>query len=225
MDSFKVILQFETVFPEENYQDYLVKLNEIPKELLIDFSTHFLRYEHENPFNRDYKLLLFNWFNKENAGFVRHLIQVIDNYLKTNRREFIIINPRTSLTLFEHILFQENNDKSEHNNSELEILLFKIYLAYNTYTIQREKQVAISTEEIDPKFNFTAKLLTQSLANYDISNYNLKSVFVTEFVKVLLFFKMVSKKEKFQHLIREFYHYFDVHDYKVPMFVSNECEV
>ncbi|NLO71782.1 MAG: hypothetical protein GX102_12740 [Porphyromonadaceae bacterium] len=214
MDSFKVILQFETVFPEENYQDYLGKLNEIPKELLIDFSTHFLRFENENPLNIDYKLLLFNWFNKENEGFVRHLIQVIDNYLKTNGREFIIINPRTSLTLFEHILFQENSDKSEQNNSEHEILLFKIYLAYNTHTIQSEKQVAKSTEEIDSKFNFTAKILTQSLANYDISNFNLKSVFVSEFVKVLLFFKMVSQKKKFQPLIKKFYQYFDVLDYK-----------
>ncbi|SFK77891.1 hypothetical protein SAMN05216357_10611 [Porphyromonadaceae bacterium KH3CP3RA] len=146
MISKKEIIGFSEIFDTENYQDYLSRINEIPKTLLIDVSTHLLSFYHADSFVSDHREFLTKWFCAENNELANEVNNKINEYIEETNKEIRIINTRTSLTLFEKVLSSENNPP-EISNADFEVLLFKIYLALNEKLNQKDDIVIDSVKE------------------------------------------------------------------------------
>ena len=60
----------------------------------------------------------------------------------------------------------------------------------------------------------TGILLFLQLHNFDLTNYDIDKLFTTQFLRALMFFDFLQQREDCQTLLKEFYKYFEVEDYK-----------
>ncbi|MFA8434264.1 MAG: hypothetical protein ACEPOZ_07085 [Marinifilaceae bacterium] len=209
----KEIIDFSKIFETENYEDYLPRINDIPKELLIDVATHLLSFQQTDTFINDHTDLLSKWFGSENNQLANEINERINSYISKGSKHVVIINARTSLTLFEKILSLDNNP-SEISNEEFEVLLFKIYLALNEQLNHNDNLIIDSVKEDVEYPRLFCLAIANSLPTFDISNYNPNEVFVTQVVKAIFLLEFLTKREDTSKLLSDFYEKFEVNDYK-----------
>lgn len=128
------IIDFNKVFSDENGEEYLKKITDIPKGLLIDVASYLISFKLNSDSVTDHRTLLSKWFNEENNKLAYEINDKINQYKSIKSNNVGILNPRTSLKLFETVLGYNHNTK-EISNSDFEVLLFKIYLALNAYYV------------------------------------------------------------------------------------------
>ena len=220
------ILEFEKIFPNENYEEYL-NLDQFPKQKIIDFTTFLLSFQPDDKNNLSPKNIIENWFCKENNEYANNIYKRIIQYEKEIQQEIQIINSRTSFILLETILQRKNeNNEINTDDTDFEKLLFKTYLAFNSKATNSDNKVAKSTENLDPHLSYIAKAFTNSLAWSDILNYNFLEKFVCEFIKSALFFEFLSNYEGTNALMRNFYSRFGINNYGeyisrfIPLFME-----
>jgi hypothetical protein len=209
----KEILAFSNIFNSENYELYLSRINEIPKNLLIDVSTHLLSFYQADSFVSDHKELLSKWFCSKNSKLANEINDKINDYIKKTNREIGIINAKTSLALFETVLSSKNNPPTI-SNEDFEILLFKIYLALNEKLNIKSDSVIASVKD-DVKYpKLICLAIANSLPTFDILNYNISSVFITQVIKTIYFLEFLASRAETKQLLTDFYIKFEVQDYK-----------
>lgn len=213
MISKKEIIGFSTIFVSENYENYLSRINEIPKNLLIDVATHLLSFYHADSFLSEHGELLSRWFCAENNYLANEINSKINDYIEEGNKEIGIINARTSLTLFEKVLSSENNPP-DINNEDFEILLFKVYLAYNEKLNLNDDIVINSVKEDIEYPRFICLAIANSLPTFDITNYDINSVFISQVIKTIYLLEFLESREDTQKLLNDFYIKFEVQDYK-----------
>lgn len=213
MISKKEIIGFSKIFDTENYEDYLSRINEIPKNLLIDVSTHLLSFYHADSFVSDHREFLTNWFCAENNELANEVNAKINEYIEEANKEIGIINARTSLTLFEKVLSSENNPP-EISNENFEVLLFKIYLALNEKLNQNDDIVIDSVKEDVGYPRLICLAIANSLPTFDIANYDINSVFITQVIKTIYLLEFLESRDDTKQLLTDFYNKFEVQDYK-----------
>ncbi|MBP1617955.1 MAG: hypothetical protein H6Q14_1782 [Bacteroidetes bacterium] len=213
MISKKEIIGFSKIFDTENYEDYLSRINEIPKNLLIDVSTHLLSFYHADSFVSDHREFLTKWFCAENNELANEVNTKINEYIEEANKEIGIINARTSLTLFEKVLSSENNPP-EISNENFEVLLFKIYLALNEKLNQNDDIVIDSIKEDVGYPRLICLAIANSLPTFDIANYDINSVFITQVIKTIYLLEFLESREDTKQLLTDFYNKFEVQDYK-----------
>ncbi len=207
------IIDFEKVFEDENSVDYLKKIGDIPKRLLVEVASYFVSANPDNELVKDYKYFLSKLFGKENNKLANEINDKIVQYKNEKSKTVGILNPRASLKLFETVLTQ-NQEDIEISNKDLEILIFKIYLALNTQLNKNDNLIIESTKKFNQYPNLICLAIGNSLPISDISNYNLKSVFVGQFLKAIFLFEFLSTQDSSQTLLENFYARFKVTDYK-----------
>lgn len=207
------IIDFEKVFEDENSEDYLKKIEDIPKRLLVEIASYFVSANPNNELVKDYKYFLSNLFGEENNKLANEINDKIVQYKKGKLKTVGILNPRTSLKLFETVLTQ-NQEDFEISNKDIEILIFKIYLALNTLLNKNDNLIIESTKEFNQYPYLICLAIGNSLPISDISNYNLKSVFVGQILKAIFLFEFLSTQDSLQTLLENFYARFKVTDYK-----------
>lgn len=207
------IIDFEKVFEDENSEDYLKKIEDIPKRLLVEVASYFVSANPDNELVKDYKHFLSKLFGKENNKLANEINNKIVEYKKEKSKTVGILNPRTSLKLFETVLTQ-NQEDIEISDKDLEILIFKIYLALNTQLNKNDNLIIESTKNFSQYPDLICLAIGNSLPISDISNYNLKSVFVGQILKAIFLFEFLSTQDSSQTLLENFYTRFKVTDYK-----------
>lgn len=209
----KVILSFENVFKNEDYVNYLDKLNTIPQNFLFEFSTHFLNFEQSNPLLNNHTELIKKWFSKE-TNFTSEINNIIEDFITINKREVVIINPRTSLTIFENALQYKNEIESNLDDFELEVLLFKIYLSFNQLlNINDNKILATSEKNIYGVSESTALAIAISLPTFDITNFKLNESFITQFIRSVFLFEFLSNNINAESILHAFYEKYSIQSY------------
>ncbi|HZL09110.1 MAG TPA: hypothetical protein VFC65_03865 [Prolixibacteraceae bacterium] len=207
------IIDFEKVFEGENSEDYLTKIEDIPKRLLVEVASYFVSANPDNELVKDYKHFLSKLFGKENNKLANEINDKTVQYKKEKSKTVGILNPRTSLKLFETVLTQ-NQEDIEISDKDLEILIFKIYLALNTQLNKNDNLIIESTKKFSQYPDLICLAIGNSLPISDISNYNLKSVFVGQILKAIFLFEFLSTQDSSQTLLENFYARFRVTDYK-----------
>jgi hypothetical protein len=207
------ILDFEKIFENEDYESYLDRVNEIPKKMLIDTCTHLLSFRNENLMVNNHEKLLEKWFCSENNDFANEVNNKIDNYINDGEKNIVIINTRTSLTLFEKVLLCETTS-TEISNVEFEKLIFKIYLAYNQKLNNNDNLVIETAKAISDYPEIYKLAIANSLPTFDITNYNLYNVFICQVIKSIFLLEFLNQREDTQRLLNDFYQKFKVSDYK-----------
>lgn len=207
------IIDFEKVFEGENSEDYLKKIEDIPKRLLVEVASFFVSANPDNELVKDYKHFLSKLFGNENNKLSNEINDKLVEYKKEKSKTIGILNPRTSLKLFETVLTQNQEDR-EISDKDLEILIFKIYLALNTQLNKNDNLIIESTKKFSQYPDLICLAIGNSLPISDISNYNLKSVFVGQILKAIFLFEFLSTQDSSQTLLENFYARFKVTDYK-----------
>lgn len=207
------IIDFEKVFEDENSDDYIKKIEYIPKTLLVDIASFFVSANPDNELVKDYKYFLSKLFGKENNMLANEINDKIVQYKNEKSKNVGILNPRTSLKLFETVLTQNQKD-IEISNEQLEILIFKIYLALNTQFNKNDNLIIESAKKFNQYPERICLAIGNSLPTSDISNYNLKSVFVGQILKAIFLFEFLSTQDTSKTLLEKFYNRFKVTDYK-----------
>jgi len=207
------IIDFNKIFKDENSEDYLKKIEKIPKSLLVDIASYLVSSSPESDLVKDYKILLSKWFGKENNRFANEVNDKIIQYKKGKSNNVGILNPRTSLKLFETVL-AHNHEDIEINDKDLEILIFKIYLALNEQLNKNDKLIGESVKQFSQYPEYICLIIGISLPTSDISNYNLKSVFIGQVLKAIFLFEFLSEQDSAKRLLESFYKRFKVTDYK-----------
>lgn len=212
MVSRKVILEFNALFAEENYNDYCQRISEIPQQFLYDFASTYLRFKTSDEKVSNLQTLLGTWFRKENEIYANEIYKSILKLEQQNGYKYLIINELTNLLIFEASLNSQKKEL-EITESELEILFFKIYLAFNQKTTENEHLAGESTEDLKFPYRIYALLLSQTLNYGDISNYNLKESVITQSAKAIIFFEFISANKEFANHLDEFNKYYNVKDH------------
>jgi hypothetical protein len=209
----QIRLGFGMIFENENSEDYLESVNIIPKDLLIDASTHLLSFYHSNSSIIDHKKFLSDWFGKANNMLANEIYDKITKYLYDNSKEIVIINSIASLTLFEKVLSSDNK-QIEISDSDFEILLFKVYLAINEQLNKNDDSLinSVKLNKVYPEY--LCFVIANSLPTFDISNYDLHTIFVTQVIKSIFLFEFLENRKDTQNLLREFFLKFEVSNYK-----------
>jgi hypothetical protein len=207
------IIDFNKIFFNENYEDYLNRVDDIPKKLLVDFASYFVSSSPESDLVKSHEILLSRWFGKENNKLANDINDRINQYKREKSNNIGILNPRTSLKLFEAVL-GHNQENIEISDQELEILLFKIYLALNEQLNKNDKLIIESAHKFGQYPELICLAIGISLPTSDISNYNLKSVFIGQVLKAIFLFEFLNEKESAKILIESFFERFEVADYK-----------
>ena len=117
----------------------------------------------------------------------------IIEYNKTKSNNTGILNPRTSLKLFESVLSQ-NQETAEISNEEFERLVFKIYLALNEQLNRNDNLIIDSAKKFAIYPQLICLAIGISLPTSDISNYNLKSVFIGQVLKAIYLFEFLKEQ-------------------------------
>lgn len=207
------IIDFEKIFEDENSEDYLEKIEKIPKSLLVEVASYFASANPDNELVKDYKYFLSKLFGKDNNKLANEINDKIVQYKNEKSKTVGILNPRTSLKLFE-IVLTHNQENVKISDKDLEILIFKIYLALNTQLNKNDNLIIESTKKFSQYSDLICLAIGNSLPTSDISNYNLKSVFVGQILKAIFLFEFLSTQESTQTLLANFYARFKITDYK-----------
>ncbi|NHB70301.1 hypothetical protein [Perlabentimonas gracilis] len=208
-----VTIGFNQIFDNENYEDYLSRMNDIPKSLLIDASTHLLSFNYNDSFVINHRELLSNWFSDSNNILANEINDKINKYKKSKSVEITIINAKASLTLFEKVL-STNSNPPEISNDEFEVLLFKVYLAINE-TLNKNDELVISSINDNEEYpRLICMSIATSLPTFDISNYDILAVFVAQTIKSIFLFEFLENRADCRKMLSDFYRKFYVENYK-----------
>jgi len=213
MDRLIEIINFSRIFADENYEDYLHRIKEIPRSLLVDSSTYLLSSQFNRAKFGNHTELLGKWFGQENNVLANRINDKINNYVNESHKQVTIINTRASLTLFEMVL-SNDNETHEISSADFEVLLFKIYLALNQQLDIKEVLLLQSAQDYPNYPNHISLAIGISLPTFDINYDSINHVFVTQIVKAIYLFEFLNNREDTQKLLTDFYEKFQVNDFQ-----------
>lgn len=140
----------------------------------------------------------------------KNAIETIDNWFRNPaiKSELIvktkdnvsILNIFSSLKLLTYIFEKENSEtQNDISQDDFELRLFKAYLLLNSEQdkIEEAGQKNLPIEGSDEKLS--ASLLMASYHDYDLQNYILNEIFLTQLIKSIDFFHFVEKNDKLKN--------------------------
>lgn len=147
----EIVLEFESIFPNETPctpNEYLKGEN---RDVILRVASFFLGFHIQNSEYEDNQTLLKNIFfkEKENEAFARNILQKINDIEKKEQRKVTIINPLTSLMLFELFYDKKAEQERTQQPAEFERNLFKAYLVLNSQYLSKQKIAIESTRQLD----------------------------------------------------------------------------
>lgn len=217
--SMKLVLSFSEVFPDETPKELHEYLQDINRKTLMKIGSFFLGFNHKGSQYADPIAFMQMFFSDKNFEIFQTASKNIEAYLNQHGRSMKnaeIPYVVSSLKFFE-FAFNTPNEGVVQNKSEeeVEVAVFKAYLLLNE---QLTKVRDSTIHQIDDLLPFHKKatgiLLFLQLHNFDLTNYDIDKLFTTQFLRALMFFDFLQQREDCQTLLKEFYKYFEVEDYK-----------
>jgi len=203
-----LLLSFPDLFEEEGKEKYDY-LNVLPSDDLKLSGAHLVNISKpESPFY-DIRFFLEKFFCKENNALANEIYNKIEELRKTYP-EVLILNPLTSLQVAEYSLMQEEVSNNEISNQDFEKNLLKAYLKINARNI-KDEQIKESLNNYAGEDKLAALTILSTLAYYDLTNYNIHDIVLSQFVKAVYLFKFMSETAIFKPILKKFLaeHYCD----------------
>lgn len=202
------LLEFKLAFPNEKSltpEEYLKGGN---KDVILNIASFFLGFDiNDSKFN-DNQILLSSIFSRENTDFAKNILAKI-NEIEKKGSPVRVINPLTSLTLFE-IFFSKEAEEETQSHAEFERNLFKAYLVLNSQFTSKQNVAIDSTKQLEgdeeriPMVMFCTDYPISDKVHYDIAQ-----IWVVQIVKSIYLFQFLETNEKTQLLLQKFLEYYD----------------
>lgn len=215
--STQVVLSFSAIFPEETPNQPKEYLQGISRETLMNLGCFFLGFKNYGSQYEDPVDFMKMFFSGNNTDLLERSKENIKTYLNTNgyhTETATIPYALSSLELFENAFnLPESVQTKTKRQSEIDI--FKFYLLLNQNLMSKRSQIIAQVEKhFHGQKKIAANLLFYQFNSFDLTNYHFDKLFSTQFLRALMFFDFLNQREDCNLLLREFYSYFGVEDYK-----------
>lgn len=140
------------------------------------------------------KELISNWLGKNP--------EIREELLTIAKDKDVIINIISSLNMAEFLLKYKENDEPKLTETEIELNLLKAYLLFNS----NQNEIEDSGREDLPdegqnKLRIIGLILAMNFHDFDLVNYDIREILITQLAKSIEFFKYLSsRKELNPHL-------------------------
>lgn len=193
-------VSFEEVF-DEKVEDISLYLNGIGEKDLFKVVPALISASNPNHEHNPAESLVKMWFNENN-----HEIQgqILDKLKSTDR----IVNITSSLHLLEYILKNKLNEESVISTNDIEINIFKAYLALNSMQSSKESNNELPEAGTHQEDFIYAYFLSIGFHDYDLVNFNINELTVLQLIKSIEFFKYLERTESLHPHLSFFLHQF-----------------
>lgn len=202
------LLEFKLAFPNEKSltpEEYLKGGN---KDVILNIASFFLGFDiNDSKFNNN-QILLSSIFSRENTDFAKNILAKI-NEIEKKGSPVMVINPLTSLTLFE-IFFSKEAEEETQSHAEFERNLFKAYLVLNSQFTNKQNVAMDSTKQLeDDEERIPMMMFCTDYPISDKVHYDIAQIWVVQIVKSIYLFQFLETNEKTQLLLQKFLEYYD----------------
>lgn len=203
-----LLLSYTNFFDEEGKNEYDY-MNALPSNDLKLSGAHLVNISKPNSPFYEIRYFFEKFFCQANNNLANDLYREILK-LKKEYHEVSLLNPLTSLQIAEYSLMQEEENNNEVTNHEFEINLLKAYLKLNTYNI-KDDDIKESLKNYSGDDKLAALTILSTLAYYDLTNFNIYDIVLSQFVKAVYLFEFMSKSGIFKPILEKFLenHYCD----------------
>lgn len=218
----KMPLTFEVCFPEEEQKSIDHYLKDLGKDMRLLMGSFLLGIKNSGSKFSGLTGFLPEYFSEANFQFADCVYKRMVIFARENDfdiESFEVLYPMSSLTYFEYVYDNpaefDNKEYSREEFLDIEINFFKAYTVFNQKTItERGKDLAQNFKEYDIEGNLTNFFIGNNLHSFDITDYQINKVFYCQFLKAYSFFEFLESFQGSEHLIKAFYNYYDVPNFK-----------
>ncbi|WP_026451439.1 hypothetical protein [Aequorivita capsosiphonis] len=218
----KMPLTFEICFPDEEQKPIDYYLKDLAKDMRLLMGSFLLGIKNRGSEFSGLSGFLPKYFSQANYAFAQSVHKRIIIYAEENDFEidtFEVVYPLSSLVYFEYVYDNpaefDNKEYSSEEFLDIEINFFKAYTIFNQQTItERGKVLAKNFEEYNIDSTLDNFFVGNHLHSFDITDYQINKVFLCQFLKAYSFFEFSVNFEGSNHLLKSFYHYYEVADFK-----------
>ncbi|MEJ7827713.1 MAG: hypothetical protein WKF91_05950 [Segetibacter sp.] len=200
------LLEFEVAFPQEKpreLEEYLVGGS---RDIILNVAAAFLGFKNQNSRFKQSKHLLEAIFSAENNAFAKEVYDKI-KYIEAQGKEVGIVNPISSLKLFE-TFFQSEVQEATQTHAEFEVNLFKAYLALNSKFTDAQKVAFSSVEDLDNDLKSPMMIFCMYYPASDKVNYSMEEIWVTQTIKSIYLFQFLESQDQTRPLLEVFLKHF-----------------
>lgn len=186
-------VELSQIFPEEvgkTVQDYL---NGISKEFILKTGAYLIAFEKDSEYTSNNKKVIEDWFRRDNQEVAQFIYDRIVQIEKKNNWVARIINAHATLKLLETAFAGESKTTTQ-SEPEMEINMFKAYILLNEIDNQKDNSLFASLEGVEEGLKFSLMVFTQTLRYADITNFNIKEVYIGQFIRGCLLLKFLQQK-------------------------------
>lgn len=207
MVSMGQILEFDVAFPSEEKLTVEQYLAGSSRAMILNAAVFFLSFKnHKSKFD-DNREFLGMFFRAENNELANQIYDRIKKFEKTGVR-IGIINAYSSLKLFEYF-FSKPEEPETQTQAELEVNLFKAYLALNTEFTEKQSIAFPSAQKSDEELKIPMMMFCMHYPISDKTNYDINQIWATQMIKAIYLFQFLELHEKTQPLLTAFLAYFN----------------
>lgn len=135
--------------------------------------------------------LVFNWF--------RHDLDFRDLIMSKLRPEHDMLNIISSLRFTEHVFRSDYHTTCNYTPLKLERNIFIAYLIFNEQQEIEEKEGFKNLPEKVSHLYLSSLLLCVNYRDYELTNYNLKNLFICQLIKSCLFFEYLTERPELRY--------------------------
>ncbi len=201
------ILEFEVAFPDEEKLTVEQYLEGGSREVILNSAAFFLGFKSQKSKFSDNREFLGMFFRKENNNLANQIYDKIKEFEKKGTR-IGIINPYSSLKLFEHF-FSKPEEPETQSQAEFEVNLFKAYLVLNSEFTKKQSIAFPSAKESDEELKIPMMMFCMQYPVSDKTNYDINQIWTTQMIKSIYLFQFLESHEKTQPLLTNFLAYFN----------------
>jgi hypothetical protein len=210
--SMGLIAEYNKVLGEEP-KDIDHYLNGISRHGILQAGAFLLGFKVQKSQYQNYRELIKMFFRTENAEFAKRMRSGLDKLEAESGAEIVVINPQTSLNLFQYA-FEHLNDEETQSEVEIEQNIFLAYLALNQLGTQKESIAFSSSKSAPEQLRLAAMFFSQSYPYSDIVNYDEVKLFTGQLIKAILLFEYLESNDRTKPLLNAFLVYYNCATWK-----------
>ena len=210
--SISLLISFSSIFEEEP-KELKSYLTGISRSKLLNACAFFLGFSTTQSKFEDYVDFLNMFFCEENRDVANYIYEKLEREHASEKARLIIINPLTSLQLFE-FSFDNLDDNENQTIAESEISIFKAVLLLNEKNITLGNVGVTSTENVESDIKLAAMALSQTYPYSEFVNYDKFELLTTQTIKSFFLFEFLESNRQTATLLSKFLEYFDCGEWK-----------
>jgi hypothetical protein len=198
-------------YPEDNPQDLGIFLKGIPRDKVLLVVSSLLNQK--EIYSKNLRDILGIWFRASNNDFANNAYQRLLTIQRRVGQPVIIITQPSVLSVFAYANNNLTNEQTQ-TEEEIEINLFKAFLFQNEIFNRVEEKITETTEILNKDIRLYALQFTNSVRFSDVVNFDLGEIFFSEFIRAILFFEFLEKRDDAKLLLQKFIEKYEVTDWK-----------